>query len=131
MSMQSIFAKKNDDRQVPEIEVKGDEVTLVGRSSAGKDSYRERNPVRSAPQEIRSEFALLIFQQMPWAVCHFHRRFCTAWSHATDTSNRADSITGRRDHLQRWRKDIREVQWRRGMRRALLRIPPSSRCRIF
>ena len=31
MSIQTIFGKKNDDRQVPEIEVKGDQVTLVGK----------------------------------------------------------------------------------------------------
>ncbi len=37
MSMQSIFAKKNDDRQVPEIEVKGDEVTLVGKDNDAED----------------------------------------------------------------------------------------------
>lgn len=36
MSIQSIFSKKNDDRQVPEIEVKGDEVTLVGKDN-GED----------------------------------------------------------------------------------------------
>ena len=37
MSIQSIFAKKNDDRQVPEIEVKGDEVTLVGKDNDAED----------------------------------------------------------------------------------------------
>jgi hypothetical protein len=37
MSIQSIFAKKNDDRQVPEIEVKGDEVTLVGKDADAED----------------------------------------------------------------------------------------------
>ncbi len=37
MTIQSIFAKKNDDRQVPEIEVKGDEVTLVGKDNDAED----------------------------------------------------------------------------------------------
>ncbi len=37
MTIQSIFAKKNDDRQVPEIEVKGDEVTLVGKDDDAAD----------------------------------------------------------------------------------------------
>ena len=37
MSISSIFTRKNDDRQVPEIEVKGDEVTLVGKDNDAED----------------------------------------------------------------------------------------------
>jgi hypothetical protein len=37
MSIPSIFTKKSDDRQVPEIEVKGDEVTLVGKDTDAED----------------------------------------------------------------------------------------------
>jgi hypothetical protein len=37
MSISSIFTRKNDDRQVPEIEVKGDEVTLVGKDTDAED----------------------------------------------------------------------------------------------
>lgn len=37
MPIQTIFGNKNDDRQVPEIEVKGDEVTLVGKDDEAAD----------------------------------------------------------------------------------------------
>jgi hypothetical protein len=37
MSVTSIFTRKNDERQVPEIEVRGDEVTLVGKDTDAED----------------------------------------------------------------------------------------------
>ena len=37
MSIQTIFGNKKDDRQVPEIEVKGDEVTLVGKDTDAEE----------------------------------------------------------------------------------------------